>query len=116
MRRVEAGQCNRSPAASARAIGGQSQIVRAQVNTRQCRQKIPVTMAPNASHTSKEPPCSRADGKVRPQATGNDATKGSQPGNLRWRSASKKYLGLLVARQAAIAQNQSPPGNQHARC
>ncbi len=72
---VDTGQCNRSPAASARAIGGQSQIVRAQLNTRQCRQKIPATMAPNASHTSKEPPCSRADGKVRPQATGNDATK-----------------------------------------
>src|SRR5271157_2174806 len=45
MRRVETGQCNRSQAASARAIGGQSQIVRAQVNTRQCRQKIPATMA-----------------------------------------------------------------------
>src|SRR5271157_6307090 len=45
MRRVETGQCNRSQAASARAIGGQSQIVRAQVNTCQCRQKIPATMA-----------------------------------------------------------------------
>ena len=46
------------------AIGGQSQIVRAQVNASQCRQKIPATMAPNASHTSQEPPCSRAKGQL----------------------------------------------------
>jgi hypothetical protein len=47
------------------APGRQSQIVCAQVKTRQRSQKTPAIMAPKTSQASNEPPCSRADGIVK---------------------------------------------------